>query len=240
MEEQTFFGKILTSVSDQQERVHDIFKRVHGRYDLMNDVMSFGTHRMWKRSFVARLPVKPHQRILDLACGTGDIAIGIWKRFKALDVHISLCDPNYDMLEQAWKRVADEGWLDAGFVCAQAEELPYANESFQGVTCAFGVRNMGNRGVSLRQIHRVMQKGGWFHMLEFHSPSSPITRAYVQYCVPWLGSMVADDRDAYAYLAESIETFATPTEMAEELSEAGFRDVGYRSLGPISIHWGMR
>lgn len=239
-EQQTFFGKILTSISDQQERVHDVFKRVHGHYDLMNDVMSFGTHRLWKRSFMARLPFQPHQNVLDLACGTGDIAIGLWRRFKTLGIQVTLCDPNYAMLEQAWKRAADCGWLDADFVCARAEELPYAGETFHGATCAFGVRNMGNRSAGLRNILRTLQKGGWFHMLEFHPPTGALTKAYVDHCVPLLGSFIAADRDAYAYLAESIETFVPPEEMACELTEAGFSDVGYRSLGPVSIHWGTR
>lgn len=240
MNQQTLFGKIIMSVTEQQEHVHDVFRRVHHRYDFMNDVMSLGTHRLWKRSFIAGLPVQLYNHVLDLACGTGDIGIGVWKRFKPLFVQVSLCDPSYSMLEVAWQRVVDQGWLDSSIVCARAESLPYPPEVFHGVTSSFGVRNMGDRKQSFREIYRVLQNNGWFHMLEFHPPASPISRAYIENIVPWMGEFVAHDRDAYAYLADSIATFATPDELVEELEHAGFRQVGYRSLGPVSIHWGLR
>lgn len=240
MSQQTFFGKIIMSVEEQQERVHNVFQRVHNRYDFMNDAMSFGMHRLWKRSFIAGLPAHINNHILDLACGTGDIALGMWQRFKPLSIQISLCDPTYSMLEQAWQRTVNHGWLDAPITCARAEALPYSPATFHGVTCSFGVRNMGNRGQSFREIHRILHDGGWFYILEFHPPSSPISRTYIENIIPWLGDVLAQEHDAYAYLADSIATFATPDELAEELCQAGFNKVGYRSLGPVSIHWGWR
>lgn len=240
MKQQTFFGKILMSASEQQERVHDVFQRVHSRYDFMNDVMSIGMHRLWKRSFIGSLPIRINNHILDLACGTGDIAIGIWQRFKALFVDVSLCDPTYMMLEQAWQRTVNQGWLDASIACARAESLPYAPQTFHGVTCSFGVRNMSNRGESFREIYRVLHKEGWFYMLEFHPPSSPLSRSYIENVIPWMGDILAQNRNAYAYLADSIATFAAPDELVEELQNAGFCKVDYRSLGPVSIHWGYR
>lgn len=233
---QTFFGRILTSITDQQEKVQDLFGRVHASYDMMNDVMSLRTHRLWKRSFINRLPMRSNMRVLDLAAGTGDIALGIWKHFKPLRPAITLCDPTYAMLNQAWGRAVNCGWLDAAFVCARAEALPFPDASYDGVTCAFGVRNMANRAEAFQNIATILKPGGWFHMLEFHPPTSRLESEYINNIVPWFGEKLANDRAAYQYLADSIHMFPQPDALVSELEAAGFSSVNYRTLGPVAIH----
>ena len=228
--------------AEKTKAVGDIFARVASRYDLMNDLMSGGLHRLWKDEFVSLLKPQPHERILDLAGGTGDIAFRIAKR----GADVTVADINPGMLGVGRERAEKRGLSNLEFVEANAEEMPFADQSFDAVTIAFGIRNVTDIPKALRDIRRTLKWGGRFYCLEFSASEWPgfakLYDLYTLNLVPRVGAVVADDEEAYRYLAESIKRFPNMPSFARMIEEAGFRQVKARPIlgGAVAIHSGWK
>lgn len=238
------FGFRTVPASDKKGLVREVFQSVARRYDLMNDLMSLGIHRVWKRIFVNQLAPHPSMRLLDLAAGTGDIAFAALERGCG---HVVLCDISDAMLRVAEERAVARGLIGRmTLLIADAESLPVPDAVFDAVTIAFGLRNCTNIDAVLREAHRVLRPGGRFLCLEFSrvslAPLAPLYDAYSFTVLPMLGRLVARDEGAYRYLAESIRRFPPQAELAARLSAAGFARVTWRDLsaGIAAIHSGWR
>ncbi len=244
----THFGFTDVPWNEKQSRVRAVFDGVAASYDRMNDAMSFGMHRLWKREFVNALPLRAGISMLDLAGGTGDIAFRMSERAaeKALPIAITLCDINHEMLRVGEARAMDRNWRDLQWVCGNAEKLPMPDGSFDIVTIAFGIRNVTDIPAALREAHRVLKPGGLFACLEFSNVSPALLRkAYDAYSfgvIPHLGKMIAGDRDSYQYLVESIRQFPDRARFAAMLQEAGFAQVSAvpMSAGVVAVHRGWK
>ncbi|AWM85559.1 bifunctional demethylmenaquinone methyltransferase/2-methoxy-6-polyprenyl-1,4-benzoquinol methylase UbiE [Microvirga sp. 17 mud 1-3] len=246
-DETTHFGFQSVPLGEKQGRVNEVFHSVAGRYDLMNDLMSAGLHRLWKNTLVAMLrpPRDRAFRHLDVAGGTGDVAFRILEAGGPA-THVTVLDINGDMLSVGRERAghAYEGRID--FVEANAEALPFEDGSFDAYTIAFGIRNVPRIDVALREAHRVLRPGGRFLCLEFSKVDVPgLDRIYDAYSfnvIPRLGRMVTGDSESYQYLVESIRRFPTPAAFARMIEQAGFRCVSHRPLtgGVVAIHSGWK
>ncbi|HEX2556048.1 MAG TPA: bifunctional demethylmenaquinone methyltransferase/2-methoxy-6-polyprenyl-1,4-benzoquinol methylase UbiE [Microvirga sp.] len=243
----THFGYETVPLDRKQGRVDEVFRSVARRYDLMNDLMSAGMHRLWKDALVSlvRPPKARPFRHLDVAGGTGDVA------FRILDQggpegHVTVLDINGDMLAVGRERAGYtyEGRID--FVEANAESLPLPDRSFDAYTIAFGIRNVPRIDRALREAHRVLKPGGHFLCLEFSKVDVPLLdRIYDAYSfnvIPRLGGAVAGDRESYQYLVESIRRFPNPAAFARMIEAAGFRRVTHRPFtgGVVAIHSGWK
>lgn len=233
--------------------VRGIFERVAGRYDLMNDLMSGGIHRLWKAAMIDWLMPRPHWRMLDVAGGTGDIAFGILRavggpaQLRAKAGSLTVSDINQAMLEVGQKRADKRGLgLAVDFVTADAETLPFADRSLDAYTVAFGLRNVTNLDAALTEAKRVLKPGGRFLCLEFSKPAlpllGPIYDRYSFSVLPWLGRWVAGDTEAYRYLAESIRRFPDQPSFARRIAAAGLEQVKFRNLsgGIAALHSAWR
>jgi demethylmenaquinone methyltransferase/2-methoxy-6-polyprenyl-1,4-benzoquinol methylase len=239
----THFGFDTVRLDEKQGRVDHVFRSVAGRYDLMNDLMSAGLHRVWKDALVTavRPPKARPSRHLDVAGGTGDVAFRILDAGGA-QTRVTVLDINGDMLavgrERAGRRY--EGRID--FVEANAEALPFESKSFDAYTIAFGIRNVPRIEAALAEAHRVLKPGGHFLCLEFSKVDVPgLDRIYDAYSfdvIPRMGGMVTGDAESYRYLVESIRRFPAPTAFARMIEGADFRRVSYRLLtaGIVAIH----
>jgi demethylmenaquinone methyltransferase/2-methoxy-6-polyprenyl-1,4-benzoquinol methylase len=226
--------------------VRDVFDSVADRYDLMNDLMSLGVHRLWKRHFVASAGVEAGDEVLDLAGGTGDIAALLSKRVGATG-RVVLSDINAAMVRVGRRRLEDRGVVgNTDYALANAEHLPFADRSFDAVTIAFGLRNVTDKELALREMRRVLKPGGTAHILEFSEVrAEPLRKLYDLYSfafLPVMGRLVARDADSYQYLAESIRKHPPQRELAAMMREAGFEAVRYEDLtgGVCAIHRGQR
>ena len=232
-----------------------VFQSVAGRYDLMNDLMSGGIHRLWKSSLVDWLNPRPGLALLDLAGGTGDIALRVLKRVEQRAVssgnrpasRIMVCDLTPDMLCRGRDKAVDRGRPGGiDWVCGNAESLPFASGTFDAVTIAFGLRNVTRIDRALAEAQRVLRPGGHFLCLEFSRVVLPVlARLYDLYSfrvLPAMGAAVAGDADAYRYLVESIRRFPPQDELAGLMRAAGFEQVKYRNLtgGIAALHSGWR
>jgi demethylmenaquinone methyltransferase / 2-methoxy-6-polyprenyl-1,4-benzoquinol methylase len=232
--------------------VRSIFERVASRYDLMNDLMSGGIHRLWKAEMVAS--IKPHsgQRLIDVAGGTGDVALRALPRLVPdpgvpAEGGAVVCDVNEGMLEVGRARALDQGILfGIEWLAADAEQLPLASRSFDLYTIAFGLRNVTHVEAALAEARRVLKPGGRFMCLEFTPEITPLLQPlydlYSFHVVPLLGQIVTGDRDAYTYLVESIRGFPRQGELAEMIAGAGLEQVRYRNLtgGIAALHSAWR
>jgi demethylmenaquinone methyltransferase / 2-methoxy-6-polyprenyl-1,4-benzoquinol methylase len=240
------FGFEQVSPAEKTERVHGVFSSVASRYDVMNDIMSGGLHRLWKDHFVAQVKLpEAESTILDLAGGTGDIAFRMHRAFPEARVMVSDIHPA--MLEVGKRRAIDKGlvsrlsWLEVN-----AESIPLADNSVDAVTIAFGMRNVTHREQALREIFRVLKPYGQFLCLEFCPVAQPVIspfyHAYLRYILPVMGQVVARDAASYRYLAESIQRFPTADRYASMIEAAGFQGVSYELLGAgmVAIHTGWR
>ncbi len=244
------FGFEKVPLQEKERRVHKVFDSVATKYDLMNDVMSLGIHRAWKNQMVSWLNPQPGMRIVDVAGGTGDVADRIVKavpnRGEESSARVYVCDINEEMLRAGTnrRRVASDGSIAA--VCGDAEHLPIADSSVDAYTIAFGIRNVTTMEQAIREAYRVLKPGGRFLCLEFsHVPTPLLQRAYDWYSfnvLPRLGQMIAGDRDAYAYLVESIRVFPDAEEFVRRLVLGGFERVQFRRLthGIAALHSGWR
>jgi demethylmenaquinone methyltransferase/2-methoxy-6-polyprenyl-1,4-benzoquinol methylase len=225
--------------------VHGLFSRVSNQYDLMNDVMSFGLHRCWKKSFVDRLALKPNMQILDVAGGTGDIAIRIAKDKAYLSPCVTVCDLTYDMVRQGKDKAINAGILNIKWHIGNGEQLPYADASFDRATIAFGLRNITNKDQALSEIARVLKPGGMLYCLEFSPPEGtlkPLYDAYSFRIIPWMGELFAKDREAYQYLVESIRQFPKAENLSDMVLKQGFTHCAYEKWtgGIVALHQAVR
>jgi demethylmenaquinone methyltransferase/2-methoxy-6-polyprenyl-1,4-benzoquinol methylase len=245
---ETHFGARRVPLEDKQALVDDVFHSVARRYDLMNDLMSFGLHRAWKDALITALnpPKRAPFALLDVAGGTGDIA------FRALEAggdqtRVTVCDINPDMLTVGRERAAKSADGDLiTFAEGNAESLPFTDRSFDAITIAFGIRNVPRIDAALAEAFRVLKIGGKFLCLEFSAVDVPgLDRLYDFYSfnvIPALGRTVAGDAESYRYLVESIRRFPKPDAFAEMLRAAGFRRVSYQQMtgGVVALHSGWR
>jgi demethylmenaquinone methyltransferase/2-methoxy-6-polyprenyl-1,4-benzoquinol methylase len=245
----THFGFRTVGVDDKQALVDEVFDRVAPRYDLMNDLMSGGLHRLWKDALATAVNPPRGDRpfsALDVAGGTGDVAFRIAATGGA-GTNVTVCDINEEMLAVGRERAAQHG-LDqrVSFVTGNAESLPFPDRDFDACTIAFGIRNVPRIEAALAEFFRVLKPGGRFLCLEFSTVDVPMFDAVYDFysfnVIPALGRAVAGDAEAYRYLVESIRRFPKPQAFAGMISAAGFRLVGYRMLtgGVVALHSGWR
>ena len=241
---QALFGFERLDAAEHAQRVQRVFAAVAGRYDLMNDLMSGGLHRLWKASMIDWLAPRAGWSVIDVAGGTGDIAHAILRR---ADAEVTVCDPSREMLNAGIDRMRDRGRVSGiRFVAGRAEALPFAASSADACTIAFGLRNVTDRPAALAEARRVLRPGGRLICLEFSRPRAaalrPLYDAYSYAVLPRLGAAVAGDGDAYRYLADSIRSFPDQETLASELRAAGFGAVRYRNLsaGIAALHSGWR
>jgi demethylmenaquinone methyltransferase/2-methoxy-6-polyprenyl-1,4-benzoquinol methylase len=238
------FGYTQVPEDQKAGRVREVFASVAAKYDVMNDLMSMGVHRLWKREFCAALDPRPGRTLLDLAGGIGDITFGWLARGGGPAV---LSDINEAMLARGQARALKDAYLaDISFLLADAEALPLPDMQFDRVSMAFGLRNCTHKDRVIAQARRVLKPGGRFFILEFSKLQiSAMERLYDTWsfeALPRIGRLVAGDADSYRYLAESIRMFPDQDSLAQMMVDAGLERVGYRNLsgGIAAIHWGWR
>jgi demethylmenaquinone methyltransferase/2-methoxy-6-polyprenyl-1,4-benzoquinol methylase len=247
-EPSTHFGYSEVGLSKKQGLVDDVFHKVARRYDLMNDLMSGGLHRLWKDALAAKVNARgrPGFRHLDVAGGTGDIAFRVAKQAMA-DAEVVVLDINGDMLEVGRARAIERGLDDrVEFVQANAESLPFPDAHFNAYTIAFGIRNVPRIELALAEAYRVLEPGGRFLCLEFSHVALPgldkIYEAYSFNVIPTIGKLVAGESEPYRYLVESIRRFPGAEAFESMIRKAGFRRTGFERLtgGVVAIHSGWK
>jgi len=240
---QTHFGFETVDEADKARRVRGVFDSVAARYDLMNDVLSFGLHRAWKAYTVAVAGVRPGDKVLDIAGGTGDLARAFAAR-AGTHGEVVLTDINESMLRVGRDRLMDEGTVLPTVVC-DAERLPFASGRFDLVSVAFGLRNMTHKDAALREMARVLRPGGRLLVLEFSKVAEPLKKPYDWYSLnvmPRLGQWIAQDADSYRYLAESIRMHPDQDTLKSMMKDAGYGhvDVHNLSAGLVALHVGVK
>jgi demethylmenaquinone methyltransferase / 2-methoxy-6-polyprenyl-1,4-benzoquinol methylase len=242
----TDFGYSEVAVGEKAARVRAVFESVAGNYDLMNDLMSMGVHRLWKRFTLSQTGLRPGQRALDVAGGTGDLASGMAGQVGA-NGRVVLTDINAAMLSRGRDTLIDRGHVsNVSFAIANAECLPFPDSTFDCVTIGFGLRNVTDKAAALRSMARVLRPGGQLLVLEFSHPVVPGMRplydAYSFSVLPWLGKVIARDADSYRYLAESIRRFPTQDALIEMMGNAGLENCRFHNLsgGIVAVHRGYR
>jgi demethylmenaquinone methyltransferase / 2-methoxy-6-polyprenyl-1,4-benzoquinol methylase len=244
--EETWFGFRRVETSEKPHLVREVFERVAGRYDLMNDLMSGGIHRLWKSAMIDWLAPRPGQLLLDVAGGTGDIAQRFLARAGASG-RVVVCDLTPAMLAVGRDRAIDRGVVTGiDWIAGDAQALPLADRSVDAYTIAFGLRNVADIDKALVEARRVLKPGGRFLCLEFSQVVLPqLKQLYDLYSfqvLPWMGRIVAGDRDAYVYLVESIRRFPPQDELAQRMTAAGLERASYRNLsgGIAALHSAWR
>jgi demethylmenaquinone methyltransferase/2-methoxy-6-polyprenyl-1,4-benzoquinol methylase len=241
----THFGYETVAVEDKAERVRGVFDSVAGNYDLMNDLMSGGLHRLWKRFTIEQAAVRKGQAVLDLAGGTGDLARRFVGKVGSAG-HVVLADINHAMLTEGRRRLIDAGVAgNLSITQVDAENLPFADASFDCITIAFGLRNVTRKEAALRSMLRVLKPGGKLLILEFSQPVEPLRPVYDLYSfnvLPLLGKFVANDEASYQYLAESIRQHPDQDTLLGMMQEAGFEKCRFHNLagGIVALHVGYR
>ncbi len=239
----TDFGYQRVPEAEKDGRVREVFDRVAPRYDLMNDLMSFGLHRLWKAFAVGIARLRPGERVLDVASGTGDLARAFARRVGPSG-EVWATDINRSMLEYGRDRLLDAGCLVPAVQC-DAERLPFQAACFDCVSVGFGLRNMTRKEAALAEMTRVLKPGGRLLVLEFSKVWKPLQRPYDLYSfklLPWLGERIAGDAAAYRYLAESIRMHPGQAELAAMMERAGLAQVEYFNLsaGIAAVHRGVK
>ena len=237
----THFGYQQVDVDKKQGLVKGVFDSVVDNYDLMNDVMSMGTHRLWKNYTIECSNVAEGDKVLDIAGGTGDLAIKYRKKVGPSG-QVILSDINGSMLEAGRKNLLDHGIIDVEFVQTNAESLPFEDNTFDCVSIAFGLRNVTHKDIALEQMHRVLKKGGCLMVLEFSKvKNETLEKLYDYYSfnlIPKLGELFADDEQSYQYLAESIRKHPDQETLKTMVLDAGFGLCEYHNLsgGIVAVH----
>lgn len=242
----THFGYKSVPAEQKVAMVADVFHSVAAKYDIMNDVMSMGIHRLWKRFTIDCSGVRPGQQILDLAGGTGDIAALFSKRVGSTG-KVVLADINESMLNVGRDKLRDLGLINnIEFVQANAEALPFADNSFDIISIGFGLRNVTDKEAALRSMFRVLKPGGRLLVLEFSKPTHEwLSKAYDLYSfrlLPFMGKLIANDKESYQYLAESIRMHPDQETLKEMMIAAGFTEVSYHNMtgGIVALHRGYK
>ncbi|MBS9782954.1 MAG: bifunctional demethylmenaquinone methyltransferase/2-methoxy-6-polyprenyl-1,4-benzoquinol methylase UbiE [Pasteurella sp.] len=242
----THFGFKTVAKEEKQQLVAQVFHNVAGKYDLMNDLLSFGIHRVWKRFTVDCSGVRKGQKVLDLAGGTGDFTAK-FSRLVGNTGEVVLADINSSMLEVGREKLRNLGVVgNVSYVQANAEMLPFADNTFDCVIISFGLRNVTDKDKALRSMYRVLKPGGRLLVLEFSKPIiDPISQAYNFYSfniLPKIGEAVVNDGDSYRYLAESIRVHPKQDELKAMMEQAGFESVNYYNLsaGIVALHRGYK
>ncbi len=242
----THFGYKTVDERDKEKLVADVFHSVAGKYDLMNDLMSFGIHRIWKRYTIEMSGVRKGNRVLDIAGGTGDLTYAFSKRV-GQEGRVVLADINDSMLKVGRDRLADRGVSgNLDVIQANAEHLPFPDNEFDVVTIAFGLRNVTHKEVAIAEMLRVLKPGGRLLVLEFSKPKHQLlNKAYDFYsfkALPMMGSLVTKDADSYQYLAESIRKHPDQETLKQMMLDAGFGRVSYHNLtgGIVALHRGVK
>ena len=240
------FGFEKVAWNEKARRVRGVFESVAGKYDLMNDLMSGGLHRLWKQFALSLTGLKQGQQALDVAGGTGDLTLGLARQV-GRSGHVVMSDINAAMLERGRERLLDAGVVsNVSFCIADAERLPLADQTFDCVTIAFGLRNVTDKAAALASMRRVLRPGGQLIVLEFSHPTlpglKPIYDTYSFRILPLLGRLVAGDADSYRYLAESIRMHPDQEALLAMLREAGLEGCRYHNLsgGIVAVHRGYR
>jgi len=234
------FGYQQVPEAEKSARVGGVFNRVAERYDLMNDLMSFGLHRLWKGFAVSVARIRPGERVLDVASGSGDLA----RAFAARGAEVWMSDINGPMLARGRDRMLDAGRMAPAVQC-DAERLPFRSATFDCVSVGFGLRNMTHKDAALAEMARVLKPGGRLLVLEFSQVWKPLQKPYDLYSfhvLPWLGERVAGDAAAYRYLAESIRMHPDQPALAAMLEKSGLERVEYFNLaaGAVAVHRGYK
>ncbi len=242
----THFGYETIATADKADKVKAVFKSVANNYDIMNDVMSFGMHRLWKKFTIDHAKIKPGQHILDLASGTGDLA-SKFAKLTGKQGRVVMTDINEAMLAEGRKKMIDQGLFEnLEFTIVDAEHIPFDDNSFDVVTIAFGLRNVTDKDQALREMQRVLKPGGKAMILEFSQPPSKMMASiYDKYSfniIPKMGKYIANDEASYQYLVESIRMHPNQDTLKQMMFDAGFEDCAYRNLtgGVVALHWGFK
>ncbi|MBT5836051.1 MAG: bifunctional demethylmenaquinone methyltransferase/2-methoxy-6-polyprenyl-1,4-benzoquinol methylase UbiE [Hellea sp.] len=245
------FGYQEIPVEEKKERVKNVFNSVAGKYDLMNDAMSFGVHRLWKNLTITKINPQPGEILIDVAGGTGDLARRFLKRAEAVRVRrggssatAHICDINDQMLLAGIDQIKDKDNLSR--VCGDAQKLPFSDNYADALSIAFGIRNVTDRQAALKQFFRVLKPGGRMFVLEFSTPKDKnLRKIYDSYSfnfIPKIGNFLAGDADSYQYLVESIRKFPKQNEFSNMIVESGFSNVSYRDFsgGIATLYWGWK
>ena len=242
MAKQVNFGDQLVSPEEKTRRVGAVFSSVARRYDIMNDLMSGGMHRLWKDRFVARVKPRPGEAILDMAGGTGDIAFRMAQR----GASVTVADINPDMLEVGKERAEQRKIAGLQRQVENAEKLSFADARFDAYTIVFGIRNVTDIPAALSEAHRVLKRGGRFFCMEFSSSDWPgfskLYESFASNVIPRIGKLVADDEESYRYLVESIRRFPKPPAFKAMVADAGFVRAAAEPMlgGLVTIHSGWK
>lgn len=242
MSDKVSFGDQLVSPEEKTRRVGEVFSSVARRYDVMNDLMSGGLHRLWKDRFVARVKPRPGEHVLDMAGGTGDVAFRMARR----GARVTVSDINADMLSVGMERAAQRNIDGLSWKQENAESLSFEAAEFDAYTIAFGIRNVTDIPAALAEANRVLRHGGRFYCLEFSTSDWPgfaeIYELYADKVIPRIGRAVANDEESYRYLVESIRRFPAPERFRDMIAEAGFSQARFEPIfgGLVCIHSGWK
>lgn len=244
--ESEWFGEEKVTAEEKTSRVLGVFDSVADKYDLMNDLMSGGIHRLWKNELIRKIKPHPELNFLDVAGGTGDIAFRL-REATGPDANITVADINESMLNVGRDRALDKGWINNfEWITANAEDLPFPDNSFDVYTISFGLRNVTHIDVALKEALRVLKPGGRFFCLEFSKVTDPIlAKFYDLYSfkiIPAIGEFVTKDRESYEYLVESIRKFPDQETLRKRMTQAGFKETNYKNMtfGTVAIHTGTK
>jgi len=242
MADQVNFGDELVSPEEKTRRVGQVFSSVARRYDLMNDLMSGGMHRLWKDRFVARVKPRAREKILDMAGGTGDVAFRMARR----GALVTVADINSEMLSEGQKRAEARSLAGLSWKQENAEKLSFADATFDAYTIVFGIRNVTDIPAALREAHRILKRGGRFYCMEFSSSDWPgfakLYDTYATNVIPKVGKVVTKDEESYRYLVESIRRFPRPNAFKAMVADAGFVRAAAEPMlgGLVTIHSGWK
>lgn len=233
----------MTIERNKERRAHNVFQKISSCYDFMNDIITLGIHRLWKKDLIKNIPIKS-KRVLDVCCGTGDIAIGIGNKLKSSQ--IKALDFSDGMLQIARKRIEADHLKNIEFIQGSALSLPFKDSSFDTVTISFGIRNTSDYGRVLREINRVLTPGGVFFCMEASYPDPfllrKILKAYCKFLVPIMGKVLVRSYGEYQWLDESVEAFISKEELTALIKEAGFTDITLKTylFGSCTLHFGIK
>ena len=239
------FGFKNVDLAQKAKLVKGVFNSVSDKYDLMNDVMSFGAHHFWKRATISLAGLNSNSFVLDLASGTGDLG-ALMRKNIGTGEQIVISDINSVMLKLAKNKLFDKGYTDFNFMQINAQQIPFADNTFDCVTIAFGLRNVTEKEIALKEICRVVKKGGRLIILEFSKVDNEFLDKFYQFylfnVIPKMGQVIAKDENSYRYLAESIYNFPNQQTLKQMILDAGFNNATYYNLsaGVVSIHKGIK